>query len=129
MKFAKVEPINKLTERILNYAFKVHTELGPGLLESSYKECLYYVLNKNGIYTEKEKAMPLLFEEVRMDIGYRVDLLVERKVIVEIKTVDAFTDVHIAQVLTYLKLSGCKIGLLLNFHTAHLKNGIKRLML
>jgi len=73
--------------------------------------------------------MPLIFEEIKMDIGYRVDLLVENKVVVEIKTVDKFTDVHIAQVLTYLKLSGCKIGLLLNFHTAHLKNGIKRLAL
>ncbi len=124
-----MEDLNKLTEQILKYAFKVHTELGPGLLESSYKECLFYVLNKNGIYTEKEKALPLLYEEVKMEIGYRVDLMVEYKVIVEIKTVEAFAEVHTAQVLTYLKLSGCKVGLLLNFHTAHLKNGIKRLIL
>ena len=107
----------------------MHTELGPGLLESSYKECLFYVLNKNGIYTEKEKALPLLYEEVKMEIGYRVDLMVEYKVIIEIKTVEAFAEVHTAQVLTYLKLSGCKVGLLMNFHTAHLKNGIKRLIL
>lgn len=124
-----MEDLNKLTEQILKYAFKVHTELGPGLLESSYKECLFYVLNKNGIYTEKEKALPLIYEEIKMEIGYRVDLMIEHKVIVEIKTVDAFAEVHTAQVLTYLKLSGCKVGLLLNFHTAHLKNGIKRLIL
>ena len=124
-----MEDLNKLTEQILKYAFKVHTELGPGLLESSYKECLFYVLNKNGIYTEKEKALPLIYEEIKMEIGYRVDLMVEHKVILEIKTVDTFAEVHTAQVLTYLKLSGCKVGLLLNFHTAHLKNGIKRLIL
>jgi GxxExxY protein len=128
-KFDKVEQINILTEKILRFAFKVHTELGPGLLESCYKECLFYVLNKNGIYTEKEKAMPLLFEEIRMDVGYRIDLMVEQQVIIEVKAVEAFADVHVAQVLTYLKLSGCKVGLLLNFNTAHLKNGIKRLVL
>ena len=124
-----MEEVNNLTEQILKYAFKVHTELGPGLLESSYKECLHYVLNKNGIYTEKEKALPLFYEEIKMEIGYRVDLLVEQKVIVEIKTVETFAPVHIAQVLTYLKLSGCQVGLLLNFNTTHLKNGIKRLIL
>ena len=124
-----MEQINILTERILKFAFEVHTELGPGLLESSYKECLFYILNKNGICAEKEKALPLVFEEMKMNIGYRVDLLVEKKVIVEIKAVESFTDVYMAQVLTYLKLSGCKIGLLLNFNTAHLRNGIKRLVL
>ena len=124
-----MEQLNITTGNILKYAFQVHRALGPGLLESSYKECLYYSLNKNGIYTEKEKPMPLIYEEIKMDIGYRVDLLVEHKVIVEIKAVEAFTDVHLAQVLTYLKLSGCKVGLLLNFHTAQLKRGIKRLVL
>ena len=121
--------LNLLTEQILKSAFKVHSALGPGLLESSYKECLYYELNKNGIYTEKEKSLPLIYEEIKMEIGYRVDLMVDNKVIIEIKTVETFTDVHVAQVLTYLKLSGCKIGLLLNFHTASLKNGIKRLIM
>ncbi len=124
-----MEELNMLSEQILKYAFRVHTELGPGLLESSYKECLFYLLNKNGIFTQKEKPMPLLFEEVKMDVGYRVDLLVEHRVIVEIKTVDSFSLIHTAQVLTYLKLSGCKLGLLLNFQTAHLRNGIKRLVL
>ena len=121
--------INSLTETILKYAFKVHSALGPGLLESSYKECLFYEFKRNGIYAEKEKAMPLYYEEIKMDIGYRVDLMIENKVIIEIKCADSFTDVHTAQLLTYLKLSGCKVGLLLNFKTASLKNGIKRLML
>jgi GxxExxY protein len=124
-----MEELNKLSEQILKCAFKVHTALGPGLLESSYKECLYYVLNKNGLYTEKEKALPLTFEEIKMDVGYRVDLMVDRKVIIEIKAIESFANIHTAQVLTYLKLSDCKLGLLLNFHTVQLKNGIKRLVL
>jgi GxxExxY protein len=124
-----MEELNKLTEQILKYAFKVHTELGQGLLESSYQECLYYVLNKSGIYTEKEKALPLLYEEVKMDVGYRIDLLVKHKVIIEVKAIEAFAAIHTAQVLTYLKLSGCKLGLLLNFNTAHRKEGIKRLVI
>ena len=124
-----MEELNKITEQILKYAFRVHTELGPGLLESSYKECLYYELNKNELYTEKEKPLPLIYQEIKLDIGYRVDLLVEGKIIVEVKAIEALADIHTAQVLTYLKLSNCKIGLLLNFHTTHLKNGIKRLIL
>ena len=121
--------INSLTETILKYAFKVHSALGPGLLESSYKECLFYELRRNGIHAEKEKAMPLYYEEIKMDIGYRVDLMIENKVIIEIKCADSFTDVHTAQLLTYLKLSGCKVGLLLNFKTTSLKTGIKRFIL
>lgn len=124
-----MEYINLLTEQILKCAFKVHSSLGPGLLESSYKECLWFELNQNSIYVEKEKPLPLIYESIKLEIGYRVDLLVENKVIVEIKAVEALNDVHTAQVLTYLKLSGCKVGLLLNFHTSSLKNGIKRLML
>lgn len=124
-----MQEYNIITENVLKYAFRVHSELGPGLLESSYKECLFYELNKNGIYTEKEKALPLIYQDVKLEIGYRVDLIVENKVIIEIKAVEALTDIHTAQVLTYLKLSGCKVGLLLNFHTAHLKQGIKRFVL
>ena len=120
---------NEITEQVLKASFKVHTELGPGLLESSYKECLYYELLQSGLFVEKEKPMSLIYHEVKLDIGYRLDLLAERKVVVEIKVVEAFTDVHIAQVLTYLKLSNCKVGLLLNFKVASMKNGIKRLML
>lgn len=123
------ESINIITEQILKCAFKVHSALGPGLLESSYKECLYYELMTSGLYTEKEKPLPLVYEQVKLDVGYRVDLLIEKKVIVEIKAVEALNDVHTAQVLTYLKLSGCKVGLLLNFNTSSLKNGIKRLIL
>lgn len=97
-------------------------------MESSYKECLWYELNKNGIFTEKEKALPLIYEEVKLEVGYRIDLLVQNKIVVEIKAVEVLTDVHVAQVLTYLKLSGCKVGLLINFNVAHLKEGIRRLI-
>jgi GxxExxY protein len=119
---------NEITERILKSAFKVHTALGPGLLESSYKECLCYEMRKDGLYVEKEKPMPLIYEEVKLDIGYRLDLLVESKVVIETKTVESFNDIHLAQIITYLKLSKCKIGLLLNFKVASLKNGIKRVI-
>ncbi len=120
--------INKLTEHILRCAYKVHSELGPGLLESAYEECLFYELMKNGLKVEKQKALPLIYYEVRLEAGYRIDLLVENTVVVEVKSVESFTDVHIAQVLTYLKLSKCKIGLLINFNVKSLKNGIKRLI-
>ena len=119
--------INQLTEQILKCAFSVHSALGPGLLESAYEECLYYELLQSGLKVEKQKALPLVYREVKLDAGYRIDLLVENSVVVEIKSIEAFTDVHIAQVLTYLKLSGCKIGLLLNFNVTSLKHGIKRL--
>lgn len=118
--------INKLTEQILRCAFKVHSELGPGLLESAYEECLYYELQKAGINVEKQKPLPLVYYAVKLEAGYRVDLLVENSVVIEVKSVEALNDVHSAQVLTYLKLSKCKIGLLLNFNVASLKYGIKR---
>lgn len=119
---------NLLTEQILKAAFKVHTELGPGLLESAYEECLYYELKQTGFLVDKQKALQLIYYEVKLDAGYRIDLLVENAVVVEVKAVEALNDVHTAQVLTYLKLSGCKVGLLLNFNVASLKNGIKRLI-
>lgn len=119
--------INKVPEQILKCAFQVHSALGPGLLESAYEECLFYELIQAGLLVQKQKALPLVYKDVKLDAGYRIDLLVENKVVVEIKSVEAFTDVHVAQVLTYLKLSGCKIGLLLNFNVASLKHGIKRL--
>jgi GxxExxY protein len=124
-----LENINDITGKIIGASFKVHSELGPGLLESSYKECLYYVLTKEGLFVEKEKVLPLIYEEVKLDAGYRLDLFVEKKVVVETKSVEALTDVHTAQVLTYLKLTGCKVGLLINFNVADLKKGIKRLIL
>jgi GxxExxY protein len=121
--------INDLTHRVLSCAFEVHTGLGPGLLESAYKECLYYELNLRGLYVEKEKPMPLVFKEVKLDCGYRIDLFVENQLVVELKSVEALNDVHIAQVLTYMRLSNTKIGLLLNFNVVSLKTGIKRLAL
>lgn len=124
-----MEYINNITGKIIGAAFKVHSSLGPGLLESSYKECLFYELSKIGLLVEKEKALPLLYEEVKLEVGYRIDLFVERTVVVEIKSVEALTDVHTAQVLTYLKLSESKVGLLINFNVADLKKGIKRLIL
>lgn len=119
---------NEITEKILKAAFTVHTASGPGLLESAYEECLYYELKQMGLIAEKQKLMPLIFKEVKMEIGYRVDLIVENAVIVEVKAVEIFNVVHLAQVLTYLKLSNCKLGLMLNFNTASLKNGIKRII-
>ncbi len=121
--------INEITHEILDSAYKVHTALGPGLLESAYRTCLVYELRKKGLFVEEEKPLPLIYEEVKMECGYRIDILVERQVVVELKTVEAFTDVHTAQVLTYLKLSKNHVGLLLNFYTKSLKNGIKRLVL
>jgi len=121
--------INSITDEILNSAFKVHSVLGPGLLESAYRTCLVYELKKRGFKVEEEKPLPLIYDEIKLDCGYRIDILVENKVVIELKTVEAFTDVHTAQVLTYLRLSGNHVGLLLNFYTKSLKNGIKRLVL
>lgn len=121
--------INQITHEILDSAYKVHSALGPGLLESAYQACLVYELRKKGLKVETEQPLPLIYEEVKLECGYRIDILVENRVVVELKTVEAFSDVHTAQVLTYLKLSGCKVGLLLNFYTKSLKDGIKRLIL
>ena len=121
--------INDITGKILNAAYKVHSALGPGLLESSYQACMKFELEKVGLQVELEKSLPLIYEEIRLDCGYRIDMLVEKEVIVEFKTVEEFTDVHIAQILTYLKLSKKSIGLLINFNTKSLKNGIKRVIL
>jgi GxxExxY protein len=116
-------------KKVLDCSFKVHSALGPGLLESSYEECLYFELKQQGLNVEKQKALPLIYQEVKLDVGYRIDLFVENKVIVEIKSVEVFNDVHYAQILTYLKLSGCQLGLLINFNVRHLKDGIKRTIL
>ena len=120
--------INELTYKVIGSAIEVHKELGPGLLESAYEECLYHELLKSGLYIEKQKPMPLVYEEVKLDIGYRLDFLLERKVVVEIKSVEALNDIHLAQVLTYLKLSNCKLGLLINFNAALFKNGYRRIL-
>lgn len=121
--------LNELSTKIIGLAIKVHNTLGPGLLESSYKECLYYEIIKTGYFAEKEKSLPLVYEDVKLEAGYRIDILVENKLVIEIKALDALADVHTAQVLTYLKLSGNRLGLLLNFNVKLLKDGIKRLVL
>jgi GxxExxY protein len=119
---------NDISNKIIGLAINVHQSLGPGLLESAYKECLYYRLKKDGHLVEKEKAMPLIYEEVKLDCGYRIDLLVESKVVIEIKSVEALNEVHLAQILTYMRLGGYKLGLLINFNVALLKDGIKRVV-
>jgi len=121
--------LNDITREILDSAYKIHSKLGPGLLESAYQACLVYELRKKGLKVEVEKPLPLIYEEVKLECGYRIDMLVEDQVVVELKTVEAFTDVHTAQVLTYLKLSEKKVGLLINFYVKSLKEGIKRLIL
>jgi len=119
---------NELATIVLDCAFEVHRNLGPGLLESSYEECLCFELKQSGLFIEKQKPLPLIYKDVKLDIGYRLDILVENKIIIEIKAVEAFNDVHLAQILTYLKLSDCKLGLLINFNVALLKSGIRRVV-
>lgn len=119
---------NELSHTVIGLAMEVHSALGAGLLESAYKECLFYKLASSGLYVEKEKAMPLIFEEVKLEVGYRIDLLVETKLVLEIKSVEALNDVHLAQTLTYMKLGNYKLGLLMNFNVTRLKDGIKRVV-
>lgn len=119
---------NDISKEIIGAAIKVHKELGPVLLESAYQACLFYELVQLGLKVEQEKALPVVYEEVELDCGYRIDLIVEDKVIVELKSVKELTDIHMAQILTYLKLSDCRWGLLMNFNSVLLKNGIKRVV-
>jgi len=119
---------NELSNRVIGIAIEVHKALGPGLLESAYKECLFYEIAKAGLYVEKEKPMPLIYHEVKLECGYRLDLLIERKLVVEIKSVEALNEVHFAQTLTYMKLGNFKLGLLINFNVIRLKEGIKRVI-
>ncbi len=119
---------NKITDKIIGAAINVHRELGPGLLESAYQECLFYELLNSGLKVEKEKALPLVYKEVKLDCGYRIDLIVENEIIVELKSVDQLNDLHLAQILTYLKLQNKKIGLLINFNVSQLKDGLKRVI-
>lgn len=119
---------NELSNKIIGCAIEVHKSLGPGLLESAYQECLAYKLREIGLSVEKEKAMPLVFEGVQLECGYRIDLLVNNQIVIEIKSVESLNDVHLAQTLTYLKLGGFKLGLLINFNVSLLKLGIKRVI-
>ncbi|MEM3092052.1 MAG: GxxExxY protein [Candidatus Pacearchaeota archaeon] len=116
---------NEIGKILIDCALAVHKELGPGLLESTYEACLKYELINSGLYVESQKELPVIYKDIKLDIGYRLDLLVNNKVIVEIKSVEALNDVHLAQILTYLKLTGCKLGYLINFNKL-LKDGIKR---
>jgi len=119
---------NELSKIVFDCALKVHQTLGPGLLESAYEECLFFELKKTGLRIEKQKPLPLIYEEIKLEIGYRLDIIVENKLILEIKSVDALNEIHFAQLLTYLKLTDCKLGLLLNFNVILIKNGIKRVV-
>jgi len=119
---------NKLSNIVIGAAIEVHSQLGPGLLESAYQECLYFELKDRGLKVRREVAMPIKYKSIKLDHGYRMDLLVEDKLVLELKTVEEFTDVHLAQLLTYLRLGNYKLGLLLNFHSARIKDGIKRVV-
>jgi GxxExxY protein len=119
---------NELSNEAIRLALEVHTALGPGLLESAYKECLFYKIVQTELFVEKEKSMPLVFEQVKLECGYRIDLLVERKLVIEVKSVESLNTVHLAQTLTYMKLGNYKLGLLINFNVARLKDGIKRVV-
>ncbi len=119
---------DEISKIVFECALKVHKILGPGLLESAYEECLYYELKKTNLKIEKQKSLPLIYEEVKLEIGYRIDIIIEDKFIVEVKSVEALNDVHLAQLLTYLKLSNCKLGLLINFNVKLLKDGVRRVI-
>ena len=119
---------NEISKIVFESALKVHKVLGPGLLESAYEECLFYELKKSNLKVEKQKALPLIHEEVKLDVGYRIDMIIENKFIVEVKSVEALTDVHLAQLLTYLRLSDCRLGLLINFNVKLLKEGVRRII-
>lgn len=123
------EYLNNITFDIIGLSFKVHSALGPGLLEATYEACLTYELKKAGYEVSTQKSMPVIYEGIKLDIGYRVDLIVDDKVVVELKAVDAINDVHIAQLLTYMKLSHISVGLLINFNVTDLKKGIRRFVL
>ncbi len=119
---------NQIAYKIIGAAIEVHKTLGPGLLEKAYQECLFYKLNQIGLKVEKEKAMPLVFEEITLECGYRIDILAEDKVVIELKSVDALNEIHMAQTLTYMKLGNYKLGLLINFNVTSLKQGIRRIV-
>ena len=119
---------NELSNAVIGLSIKVHTELGPGLLENVYKECLFYKLSSEGFFVEKEKIMPVIFEDVKLECGYRIDILVENKLVLELKSLVPLKDIHLAQTLTYLKLGNYKLGLLMNFNVLKLKDGIRRVV-
>ena len=119
---------NEIANRVIGLAIDVHKALGPGLLESAYEECLMYKITRSGLFAEHQKAIPLVFEEVHLECGYRLDILVERKLVIEVKSVDAVHPIFLAQTLTYMKLGGYRLGLLINFNVELLRDGIKRVI-
>lgn len=119
---------NEISQLVIGAAINVHKDLGPGLLESSYQECLVYEIEQLGLNVKTQVPLPLIYKEINLGIGYRIDILIENKVIIEVKAVDALTEIHSAQLLTYLKLSKIKLGLLINFNSVLVTNGIKRLV-
>src|SRR6478609_6388543 len=119
---------NELSKIIVNTCFQIHTELGPGLFESVYEECLYYELIQEGLFVERQKELPVIYKNIKMEVGFRTDLIVEKKVIIEIKSVELIVPVHQKQLLTYLRLTGLKLGLLVNFNEALIKDGIQRIV-
>lgn len=124
-----MENINDLTYKIIGCAYKVHSKLGPGLMESTYETCLEYELHRQGCKTLRQVKLPIVYDEIHLDAGYKIDLLVDRQVILELKATETLTALHKAQLMTYLKLSGIKTGLLLNFNTQDMKNGIVRIVM
>jgi len=121
-------PENVISQKVIGLAMGIHSNFGPGLLESAYRECLYYDIRESGLVVIKELPLPIIYKDVHLDHGYRIDLLVENRVVVELKTVDSLQDVHFAQVLTYLKLGHYKLGLLINFNVPSLKDGVRRVV-
>jgi GxxExxY protein len=119
---------NELSRIVIGCALKVHSALGPGLLESAYEACLHYELITAGLFVENQKPLPLVYQTVKMECGYRIDLFVARRLIIEVKAVDVLNDIHLAQVLTYLRLTDCRLGLLLNFNVLRLRDGIRRVV-
>ena len=124
-----MEKLNKLSYEIIGAIYKVHTELGPGLLESTYEVCLEYELVKKGLIVQRQKALPVIYHEIKLEEGYRIDLLVNNSIILELKSIDEIAPIHKAQLMTYLKLSGMKLGLLLNFNVKDMKEGINRIIM
>lgn len=118
--------INEITGEIIGYCIEIHRELGPGLLESAYEECLAYELSNAGLYFERQKPLPIRYKEINIEYGYRMDFVVENQVVVELKSVEIINNVHTAQILTYMRFSEMNAGLLINFNVSVLKNGIKR---
>ncbi|HCA09116.1 MAG TPA: GxxExxY protein [Chryseobacterium sp.] len=119
---------NDISRMVYEAGYIVHKALGPGLLESAYEECMFYELGKHDLVVEKHKPIPLVYDEVKLDVGYRLDFLIESKFVLEIKAVESLNDIHLAQILTYLRLSNCKLGMLINFNTLQFKNGVKRVI-